>query len=344
MRWSSLAIAIVLVSACDSKPTEPTESTDLPNVTVLAGADVATTDNAVLVGGEPRIHFGDGPIGMFVQHFTEFSYGGLHERINDELVGESWYMDVGRRIVTREGGDTVFYRSLDFGDVALEGTPALRHEIDTVRVIDAGDRVRVYENGILNRVIIYSHRINMDGSTVSFVHEPFYEHMVAGGVIELTASGSADIAPTAGSLTLRAGARVTALSNGEDLDFDQERPVLRTDEPLIVELSRPLDPDRAVLYLVYVPAPESGTDPEVVRRARAVFVLAERTDVVVIPASALAEVASHLPEPEGEFVFRISEYLVEEDVLEIVRNEEGKVEALSLIQANVFGFCLRIRR
>ncbi len=113
-------------------------------------------------------------------------------------------------------------------------------------MIDTGREVRVFENGILNRVLIYSHLRNRDGSTVSVVHEPFYEHMVAGGAIELTASGSDDIEPTSASFTLRAGARVTALSNGEDLDFQQERPVLRTDAALVVQLSRPLDPDRAL--------------------------------------------------------------------------------------------------
>lgn len=213
-----------------------------------------------------------------------------------------------------------------------------------MRVFDAGDQVHVYHNYILDRVSIYSHRINMGGSTVSFVHGPFYEHMVAGGAIELTASGSGDIEPASASVTLRAGARVTALSNGDDLDFRRERPVLRPDEPLVVELSRPLDPNRAVLRLSYAPAPGSGVDPDVVRRARAVFQLTETTDRVVIPASALAGIASHLPEEEGGFVFRVYEYLVKQDVLEIVRIENGTAESLSGLQVNVFGFYLRMRR
>jgi hypothetical protein len=99
-------------------------------VTVLAGAEVTTTDDAVVVGGVPRIHLGGGPRGMFVQQSTEYTYGGLYEQINEELVGESWYMDVGRRVVTRESGDTIFTRALDFGNVALEGTPASHFEID----------------------------------------------------------------------------------------------------------------------------------------------------------------------------------------------------------------------
>lgn len=343
MRRGSIAIAVVLSSAC-SGPIEPKEQTMVPNVTVLPGAQMVTTDSAVLVDGDRRIHFGDGPRGIFVNHFTEFTYGGMYERINDALVDESWYMDVGRRIVTDVRGDTVFSRALDFGDVALEGTPALRHEIDTAIVVDAGNNVRVYENVLLNRILIYNHRLNMDGSEVTFSHEPFYEHMVAGGAIELTASGSADIEPTSASLTLRAGARITTMWNGVDLNFEQVRPVLRTDEPLVVELTRQLDPDRTLLRLAYAPPTPNDLDPDVIRRASAVFALQERTDRLVIPASALAEVASHLPEAEGGFVFRIYEYLVMEDVLEIVRIGDGITEKLSGLQSNGFGLYVQMRR
>lgn len=342
MRWVSVlvAIAIVLASACDSSPTEPTLES---NVTVLAGAEVTTTDDAVLVGGQPRISFGKAPRGLYVQHFTEFSYGGLHQPVNDELVGDSWYMDVGRTI-TRENGDTIFYRFLDFGDVALEGTRAHHVRIDTVRVYQGGGRVRVYENGILNRVLIYSHRRNMDGTTVTFAHEPFYEEMIAGRAITVTASGSDDIGPTSGAVTLLPGARVTALSNGEPVDFERGRPVLRPHAPLVVELSRPLDPDRSLLYLAYAPPHQSGVDLSVIRRASVSFQLRERTNRVVIPAAALAEAASHLPVEEGEYVFRISEYLVTEDAMEIVRLADGTTESLSGLQVNVFGFLLRMRR
>jgi len=333
-RWLLGAVATLLASACDSGPSEP--PTLESNVTVLAGAEVTTTDDAVVVGGVPRIHLGGGPRGMFVQQSTEYTYGGLYEQINEELVGESWYMDVGRRVVTRESGDTIFTRALDFGDVALEGTPASHFEIDTARVIDTGDGVRVYENLILNRVLIYVHRLNMDGSTVSFVHAPFYEHMLADGAIELTASGSEDIEPFSAALTLAEGARVTALSNGDDLYFERERQMLRTDEPLVVELSRPLDPSRAVLRLVYLPPPESDVDPETARRASAAFELMGRTDRVVIPASALAEVASHLPEEEGGFILRVSEYFVKEDVYRLVRVEDGTAETLSGLQVSHF--------
>ena len=60
--------------------------------------------------------------------------------------------------------------------------------------------------------------------------------------------------------------------------------------------------------------------------------------------SALAEVASHLPEAEGGFVFRIYEYLVMEDVLEIVRIEDGITEKLSGLQSNGFGLYVQMRR
>jgi hypothetical protein len=141
------------------------------------------------------------------------------------------------------------------------------------------------------------------------------------------------------------GARVTALSNGDDLDFQQERPVLRTDEPLVVELNRPLDPDRALLRLMYVPPPVSGGPTEPIPGARAVFELERRTDRVVIPASALAEVASHVPEAvNGPYLLRISEYLLKEDVYEIVRAPDGTTESLSGLQVNHFSIYVRMNR
>jgi hypothetical protein len=137
---SLVVAAVLLTSACGSGPTETVRES---NVTVISGAGLTTTDDAVLVDGVPSIGLGGGPRGMFVQHHTEYEYGGLHERINDALVDESWYMDVGRRSVTRENEDTIVYRSRDFGDVAMEGTQARNFEVDTVRVIDTVERVRV---------------------------------------------------------------------------------------------------------------------------------------------------------------------------------------------------------
>jgi hypothetical protein len=329
------------VFACESGPAGP----DLEsNVSVFAGGEMATTDEAVLVDGVPRVQLGKTPRGMFVQHMTEYTYGGPYERINDELVGESWYLDVGRAIVARESGDTVFYRYLDFGDVALEGTAALHIEEDTVRAYPAGDHVRVDQNYILDRVLIYVHRLNMNGTTVSFVHEPYYEDMIGGRAVELTASGSADIRPTAASLTFRPGARVTGLWNGADLAFDAEQPVLHPDVPLVVQLSRPLESVQSVLQLFYAPPPGSGVDPETIRRASVCFQLKSRSDRVVIPAEALAEAASHLPVEEGLFIFRIYEYLPQNDVMTIVRVENGASESLSGLQVNVFGFYTRMRR
>jgi hypothetical protein len=83
---------------------------------------------------------------------------------------------------------------------------------------------------------------------------------------------------------------------------------------------------------------------EVLRRASACFQLKRSTDRFVIPAEALAEVASHLPEEEGAFVFRIYEYLVKDDALEIVHVEDGKSETLSGLELNSFGFYLTMRR
>jgi hypothetical protein len=74
------------------------------------------------------------------------------------------------------------------------------------------------------------------------------------------------------------------------------------------------------------------------------FQLKSRSDRVVIPAEALAEAASHLPVEEGLFIFRIYEYLPQNDVMTIVRVENGASESLSGLQVNVFGFYTRMRR
>ena len=336
-----VTLCSIIATACGDGPTEQTET---PNVTVHAGAELVTTDTAVLVNDEELIDFGHGPFGFGVYSFTEYTYGGMYELIDNALVDESWFMDVARRVVTDVRRDTVFSRSLDFGDVALDGTPAHRFEIDSVLVFDAGDHVRVYENVLLNRIMIYSHRLTMDGRTVTFSHEPSYDRIVAGESIELTASGSDEIGPTSASITVNPGIRITTLWNGAELDFEHVRPEFRTDQPLVVELNRQLDPDMTVIDLAYVPPPPYEVDPDVQRRASAVFILQERTNRLVIPASALAEVASHLPEPEGGLILRIHEYHVMEDVLEIVRLKEGITESLSGVQSNGFGLYVRMRR
>ena len=340
MKRLLMMVAALFGAACESGPTPP----DLfeSNVTALTGAEVTTTDEAVLIDGEVCIELGDGPRGIFVQHHEEYTYGGLYEPVNDELVEESWYMDVRRELVTRESGDSVFHRDVDFGDVALEGTPAMRTVIDTIQVYTLPDRVVVLERYILNRVLIYAHRLNMNGSTVTFAHEPFYEDMVAESPLTLTATGSADIEPVSASVTLRPGADVTGLWNGSQLDFNASRPVLRPDEPLVVELSRPLDHDKTLLYLSYVPS--GGADLETYRRASAVFQLKATTERVVIPAAVLGEIASHMVESEGAYVFRIIEYLVHEDALEIEYVADGSREALDGVQLNIFGFYLELHR
>ena len=179
---------------------------------------------------------------------------------------------------------------------------------------------------------------------MTFSHEPYYERMLAGEALELTASGSADIAPTSALITLRPGVRITALWNGEDVPFERELPVFRTDQPLVVQLSRSLIPDRTILHLEWAPPNSYVVDPDVRRRASAVFQLKERTNRLVIPASALAEVASHLPVEEGWFVFRIFEYHVIQDVLRIVRLKESMRESLRAVQSIGFGLYVKMRR
>ena len=339
MKHPLIAVAIVVMTGCDPGPTPP-DVLD-PNVTALTGAEVTTTDEAVLIDGVVCIDLGDGPRGIFVQHHKEYTYGGLFEVENDELVGESWYMDVRREQVTRGRGDSIFYRDVDLGEVLLEGTAAMRTEIDTVQIYPLPDRVVVVENYILNRILIFAHRLNMSGGTVSFAHEPFYEDMLAGSPLTVTATGSAEVEPFSAAITLRPGAGVTGLWNGADLDFDRSRPVLRPDEPLVVELSRSLERDRALLFMSYAPA--GGADAQTLRKASAVFQLETTTDRVVIPASALAEIASHMVEDDGRYVFRILEYLVHEDALDIVY-VDGPEEALDGVQFNVFGFYVDLHR
>lgn len=345
MRRASISVLVVAAFACETTPpTQNSDRTEVPNVTVLSGAEVVTTDTAVLVNDEELISFGVGPAGLLLYSFQEFTYGGMYEKINDALVDDQSFMDVGRRIVTSERGDTVFSLALDFGAVTLGGSPFTRYQIDTARVIESADEVRVYENGLLNRILIYAHRLNMDGSTVTFAHEPFYEHMLAGGAVELRATGSADISQTSASLRVTAGARVTRLWNGADLEFGKKMPVLRTDAPLVVELSRPLDPDRTIILLAFIQPPPYNIDPAIADRASAVFMLNERTRRVVIPAAALADLAAHLPIAEGGLVFRIYEYEVAEDVLLIHRRRDGITEPLNLLQSKGVGFYVRMKK
>lgn len=323
---------LAALGACDTG-VRPTFE---PNVTALLGADVSTDEGGVTVGGTPHIEFGSQPRGIFVQHFTRYVYSGLTGGVNDELWSDSWYMDTGRTPKTVRG-DTTFYRSLDFGDVTLEGTPARRHVVDTVRLYDTPDGVRVYEKTILNRIVFYSFRQNADGSTVSFAHEPYYERMLDGDALELAATGSEEVAPFSQLVTLTPGARIESISQGGPLDFRNQRPVLDTTDPLVVQLSRPIHPDKAFLRLFWVPPCCDPADPELLDRARVVFELNGPTDRVVIPAAPLAELESRLPDDtERVLILQVTEYLARADALEIVHLPEGTRESLSSVQANVF--------
>jgi hypothetical protein len=315
-----------------------------PNVTVLPAADIVTTDEAVLVAGVPRMDYGARPRGMFAQHAIEYSYGGPFEPLDGDLSDESFYVDVARRVVTGESPDTVRFRYLELGDVALQGTAATVLRIDSVRVFPDPPPVRVYANFILNRVLVYAVERKIGGGSVVFATAPYYQQLLAGGEVNLSATGSSEIEPLLAPVRFASSARVIGLWNGQELDFERSRPVLRTDRPLVIAVSRALDPDRAWIWLAWFPRPGSGADPDAVRRASAVFELHRPTDRIVIPASALADLASHLPGPEGGFVLRISEYLVDDDAFDIGYASDGTAETLSRLQANVVTVLVRIVR
>jgi hypothetical protein len=124
----------------------------------------------------------------------------------------------------------------------------------------------------------------------------------------------------------------------------------RIEDPNVTVLSgaEVVTTDTAVLVngdaRAFFQPPPYDLDDEVVSRASAVFMLNERTNRVVIPASALADVASHLPLEQGGFVFRIHEYLVQEDLLEIHRLRDGMTEPLNLLQSNGVGFYVRMMK
>lgn len=331
---------VVTAAGCGDGPTRPTFE---PNVAVFPGAAVTTSDDAVLVGGAPHIDFGSGIRAIFLQHSTRFTYGGLYERINDGLTDESWYLDFRRSRITAERADTVFRRAVDFGDVALDGTAAIRTEINDPFVSQRDDHVRVLERYLLFRVLIYSHRHNIDGSEVSFVHEPFYEGMVGGQPVSLTASGSPEVHPASASFTVQPGPRVTTVWNGDVLPFESSMSELRHDQPLMLELDRPVDPDKTMIRIFYAPPNEAGVSSEVRRLASAAFGLLGRTDRVVIPPSALREIASHLPEALGGFIIQVSEYQIEDDVMDVTYSD-GIEETFAVLRASHFRIYARMPR
>lgn len=332
--------ALLVLSACGGGITELDDPE--ANVVVYEAAEVTTTEDAILVDGTAQVQFGTAPRGYFVQHSIRYENGGPFEPPNDHRFHEGWYMDVARRIVTGQTGDTVFFRYLDLGDVAFGGAPARKIAIDTTRVFDWGEgEVRVYENLLLNRISFYGERITTDGRTVTFAHEPFYESMLAGAAIELTGSGSMDVEPFTSDITLRPGARLAGLSSGGPLDFQNEQPTLRSDRNLVIDFSRPLDRERTVVHIVYLDAPPA--DQELQRRASAAFQLMRSTDRVVIPHPALQRIKSEVPDVDGPFLLRVYEHVPLDDELRIERLPSGPNEALSGRQSNVLDLYFKMR-
>jgi hypothetical protein len=339
LRVASVA-GLLFVGGCDDGQTVETYD---PNVVVFPAASVTTTDDGVLVAGVPHIDFGTGIRAIFLQHSTRFTYGGLYDRINDGLTDEGWYLDLRRHRVTVERADTVFRRGVDFGDVALDGAAANRTEINDPIITPRADYVRVLERYLLFRVLIYSRRYNMDGSEVTFVEEPFYERMVNGRPVTLSVTGTTEVEPASASFVVRPGPRVVALWNGAALDFENVMSELRPDQPLMLEVDRPLDPDKTIVRIFYAPPNEAGVSPEVRQSASAAFTLLDRSSRVVIPPSALKEIASNLPEAVGGFIIQISEYEVEDDVMD-VKYSDGEEETFSVARASHFRIYARMPR
>ncbi|MEM7414925.1 MAG: hypothetical protein AAF389_05460 [Gemmatimonadota bacterium] len=320
----------VLAAACEDPLLE--ESFE-PNVTVYEAAEVVTTDAALVVDGAPLIDFGDGIRSIIARHQVTYSYGGLHEPTNDELSDEGWHLDFLRHRVTAERGDSVFLRGVDFGEVALGGSPAGRSERTDPIVTPRDGYVRVIERYLLYRALIYSTRLNRDGSTVEFYHEPYYERMVAGQPVILSAPGSSEVDPATASLTLRPGPRLTGLWNGQSRDYQQSMQSLDVGEHLVIDLDRPLEADRGLVRLLYAPPNDAGVSEEDRRRASATFVLLDDTDRIVIPSSALRSISAHLPEVLGAFIIDVREYLVTPDVM-TVRYADDVSETFDMIRTS----------
>lgn len=323
------SILLALSAGCDGTPTE---LTDEPNVVVYAAAQVSQTDEALLVAGTPQIDFGNGIRAILFSHQTRYVYSGVFDHLtNEREMDESWYMDFRRSRVIDQRADTLFRRAVDFGDVALDGTLADRL-VNTDRiVVPRGDSVWAFDGYLTFRASFYSHRSVLNASDVSFRHEPAYDNIVAGRPITLVIGGTNEVDPTSASFTVRPGPRVVDLWNGETIDFDRSMPELRHDRPLMIELDRPVDHDRAIVRIFYAPPNDAGVSQEQRRLASAAFMLLGRSNRIVIPPSALGEIAANLPEPVGQFIIQISEYLVEEDVMN-VRYSDGEEEEFAVIR------------
>lgn len=340
-RPSALVLATLLGAIACS---EPTGLSNDPNVEVFAGVGVTSTEDAIFVGGTPRIHLGSGPRMVIVSHQVEYDYGGLPEPVNDGLWDDQWYMDVGRSTFVEQRGDTLVRRYLDFGEVTLEGVPAMVLLNEEPHVIDDGNEIRLYENHLINRLVIYGYRRNRDGSEVSFVRQPFYDHMLTGAELSLVVGGSDDVEPTQATITARSVPRVVGLTSGAALDFETERQSVRIDRPLVLDLDREIDPDHALVRLFYVPLPGATVDPAVLDAARLVFALTGRTSRVVIPPSALAALAEMAPEEEADYILQINEYDYDEGLLELRRVGSDAVELGRAVHTRSFRIWVTMAR
>lgn len=340
-RPSALVLATLLGAIACS---EPTGLTDDPNVEVFAGVGVTSTEDAILVGGTPRIHLGNGPRMVIVSHQVEYDYGGLPDPVNEGLFDEGWYIDVGRSTLVEQRGDTLVRRYLDFGEVTIEGVPAMRLMNEEPFVTHPQGEVRLYENYLIYRLSMYGYRRNRDGSEVLFVRQPFYDRMVAGASLSLVVGGSDEVEATEATISTRPGPRIVGLTSGDALDFETERQAIRVDRPLVLDLDREIDPDQALVRLFYVPLPGTTVDPGVVDAARLVFALTGRTSRVVIPPSALAELTAAAPEADANYILHLSEYDYDEGLLELRQVGSDAVELGRAVHTRSFRVWVRMSR
>jgi hypothetical protein len=227
---------------------------DLGNVEATLGGGVEQTDTTVVVDGRTVVRHPSIDRSLWLDRFERFTHGGFPELGYEqaERYSLSWRLMLTHAHPREERGDSTILRYVDHGEAAvghggIDGV--VMDKLTDLPHVSPGTPVR-FESFVRYHSVSYSRVDWQDGGSTTFVDAPYHAALVAGASLTVSTTGSEEADPAAGSFVARPFAALTGLENGVPLDLMAGMPVIYAEEPLVFVFDRPLDPERAYIFLV----------------------------------------------------------------------------------------------
>jgi hypothetical protein len=326
-----LLILVLGLTACDSEPVRPFLETG--NVNFQIGAEAVQSDSGVIVNGHMVIAYPRNHEALWVDRFDHYRFGGFpeHDYAQSTRRSLSWWLSF-RHGHPPEDGDSLIFSFVDHGEATVAGEPMER--FDDLPHVGPNVPVR-FENFIDYRARPFVWAEWWHGGEETWEHAPYFEDLIAGAELTIQTTGSDEVAPLSGTFSVTPFAELTGIASGNPLSLDGDMPVVRTDAPLTLEFTRPLDPAHSFIALF----PFRGID------GRHAFIQPRSAvDRVVIPAEALTELVEGAEGSRLAYMMIVLEVHSLEGAIEGVFRESGDAFSIPFVQRGETGVHLYLER